>query len=132
MGQGGEIFVLDMGEPVKILDLATELITLSGFRPNEDIEIVFTGMRPGERLNEILFATAEPTVEIGIAGIMAAKPNEPPMQALRRWVAALERAIELDDRVSIREVLKDAVPEFAIDTDPVSQPEIVKIEQARR
>jgi FlaA1/EpsC-like NDP-sugar epimerase len=69
-------------------------------------------MRPGERLNEILFATEEPTVEIGVAGIMAAKPNEPPMQALRKWVAALEQAIAKDDRVSLKLVLKDAVPEF--------------------
>ncbi len=58
--------------------------------PGLDIEVVFTGMRPGERLNEILFASQEPTVEIGVAGIMAAKPNEPPMPTLRNWLAALE------------------------------------------
>ena len=69
-------------------------------------------MRPGERLNEILFASEEPTVEIGVAGIMAAKPNEPPMQTLRKWIAALEQAIARDDRATIRAVLKDAVPEF--------------------
>ena len=61
-----------------------------GLEPGFDIEVVFTGMRPGERLNEILFASEEPTVEIGIAGIMAAKPNEPPMQTLRKWLAELE------------------------------------------
>ena len=77
-----------------------------------DIEIVFTGMRPGERLNEILFASEEPTVEIGVAGIMAAKPNEPPMQTLRKWLAALEQAIAREDRSTISAVLKDAVPEF--------------------
>jgi O-antigen biosynthesis protein WbqV len=69
-------------------------------------------MRPGERLNEILFATEEPTIEIGVAGIMAAKPNEPPMQSLRKWIAALEQAIARDDRTIIKSVLKDAVPEF--------------------
>jgi O-antigen biosynthesis protein WbqV len=106
------VYVLNMGQPVKIVELAERMIRLSGLQPGHDVEIVFTGMRPGERLNEILFATEEPTVEIGIAGIMAAKPNEPPMQALRKWIAALEQAIARDDRATIRAVLKDAVPEF--------------------
>ena len=101
-----------MGQPVKIVELAERIIRLSGLEPGIDIEVVFTGMRPGERLNEILFASAEPTVEIGVAGIMAAKPNEPPMQTLRKWLAALEDAIAQDDRSTIRAVLKDAVPEF--------------------
>ena len=87
------VYVLNMGQPVKIVDLAERMIRLSGLQPGHDIEIVFTGMRPGERLNEILFATEEPAVEIGVAGIMAAKPNEPPMQTLRKWIAALEQAI---------------------------------------
>ena len=106
------VYVLNMGQPVKIVDLAERMIRLSGLQPGHDIDIVFTGMRPGERLNEILFATEEPAVEIGVAGIMAAKPNEPPMQSLRKWIAALEQAIVRDDRTTIKAVLKDAVPEF--------------------
>jgi O-antigen biosynthesis protein WbqV len=106
------VYVLNMGQPVKIVDLAERMIRLSGLQPGHDIEIEFTGMRPGERLHEILFATEEPPVEIGVAGIMAAKPNEPPMQSLRRWIAALEQAIASDDRAIIRSILKDAVPEF--------------------
>jgi FlaA1/EpsC-like NDP-sugar epimerase len=106
------VYVLNMGQPVKIVDLAERMIRLSGLQPGHDIDIVFTGMRPGERLNEILFATEEPTVEIGVAGIMAAKPNELPMQALRKWIAALEQAVARDDRAAIRVVLKDAVPDF--------------------
>lgn len=106
------VYVLNMGQPVKIVDLAERMIRLSGLQPGYDIEIAFTGMRPGERLNEILFATEEPTIEIGIPGVMAAKPNEPPMHALRNWIAALEQATAKDDRVTIRAVLKDAVPEF--------------------
>jgi FlaA1/EpsC-like NDP-sugar epimerase len=106
------VYVLNMGQPVKIVDLAERMIRLSGLQPGYDIEIVFTGMRPGERLNEILFASEEPTVEIGIAGIMAARPNEPPMQTLRKWISALEQAIARDDRATIRAILKDAVPEF--------------------
>jgi FlaA1/EpsC-like NDP-sugar epimerase len=106
------VYVLNMGQPVKIVDLAERMIRLSGLQPGHDIEIAFTGMRPGERLNEILFASEEPTIEIGIAGVMAAKPNQPPMQALRSWIAALERATANDDRSTIRAVLQDAVPEF--------------------
>jgi FlaA1/EpsC-like NDP-sugar epimerase len=106
------VYVLNMGQPVKIVDLAERMIRLSGLEPGHDIEIVFTGMRPGERLNEILFASEEPAVEIGVAGIMAAKPNEPPMQTLRKWIATLEQAIANDDRTTIRAILKDAVPEF--------------------
>jgi len=63
-------------------------------------------------LNEILFAHEEPPLQIGVAGIMAAKPNEPPMQSMRKWIAALQQAIVRDDRSTIKAVLKDAVPEF--------------------
>jgi FlaA1/EpsC-like NDP-sugar epimerase len=108
------VYVLNMGHPVKIVDLAERMIRLSGLEPGHDIEIVFTGMRPGERLHEILFASEEPAVEIGVAGIMAAKPNEPPMQMLRMWIEALEQAIAKDDRATIKAVLLDAVPEFKV------------------
>jgi FlaA1/EpsC-like NDP-sugar epimerase len=106
------VYVLNMGQPVKIVDLAERMIRLSGLQPGYDIEIVFSGMRPGERLHEILFASEEPTIEIGVAGVMAAKPNEPPMQTLRKWLAALDQAIANDDRTTMATVLKDAVPEF--------------------
>jgi FlaA1/EpsC-like NDP-sugar epimerase len=106
------VYVLNMGQPVRIVDLAERMIRLSGLQPGHDIDIVFTGMRPGERLNEILFATEEPTVEIGLAGIMAAKPNEPPMASLRKWIAALQEAMSKDDHLTVKAVLKDAVPEF--------------------
>ena len=106
------VYVLNMGQPVKIVELAERMIRLSGLQPGYDIEIAFTGMRPGERLNEILFASEEPAVEIGVAGIMAAKPNEPSMQTVHKWIAALEQAIDKDDPAMIKTVLKDAIPEF--------------------
>jgi O-antigen biosynthesis protein WbqV len=106
------VYVLNMGQPVKIVELAERMIRLSGLQPGIDVDIAFSGMRPGERLNEILFASEEPTIEIGIAGIMAAKPNEPPMPVLRKWLAALDEAIARDDLTTIRAVLQDAVPEF--------------------
>ncbi|HWX61338.1 SDR family NAD(P)-dependent oxidoreductase [Bradyrhizobium sp.] len=106
------VYVLNMGQPVKIVDLAERMIRLSGLQPGYDIEITFSGMRPGERLNEILFASEEPTVDVGIAGIMAAKPNEPPMQALQKWITLLDQAIAKDDPGAIKAILRDAVPEF--------------------
>ncbi len=108
------VYVLNMGQPVKIVDLAERMIRLSGLQPGYDIEIVFTGVRPGERMNEILFAHEEPTVDIGMAGIVAARPNEPPLETLRGWLGALEKAVATEDRGVIEVVLKDAVPEFKV------------------
>src|SRR4029079_3039308 len=71
------VYVLNMGQPVKIVELAERIIRLSGLEPERDIKITCTGIRPGERLNEILFARGEETSEIGIPGIVAAKPVSP-------------------------------------------------------
>jgi O-antigen biosynthesis protein WbqV len=106
------VYVLNMGQPVKIVDLAERIIKLSGLQPGYDIEIVFTGVRPGERLNEILFAHEEPTTEIGIEGIVAARPNEPPLDMLQGWLTTLHKAVNGEQRNVIVAVLKDAVPEF--------------------
>jgi len=114
------VYVLNMGQPIRIVELAERMIHLSGLRVGDDIEIAFTGMRPGERLNEILFASQEPTIEIGIAGVMAAKPTQPPMQAIRKWMTMLETAIANDDRAAIKSVLLDAVPEFGGKSKPAS------------
>jgi FlaA1/EpsC-like NDP-sugar epimerase len=106
------VYVLNMGQPVKIADLADRLIRLSGFVPGEEIEVVFTGMRPGERLHEILFANEEPPTEIGVDGVMAAKPNEPPMAALERWIRDLHHAVGESNNEQVRAILKGAIPEF--------------------
>lgn len=106
------VYVLNMGQPVKILDLAERMIRLSGLEPQRDIEIVFTGIRPGERLNEILFAREEANSEVGIPGIVAAKPSHPSLEAMRGWLATLEQALEREERSAIDRVLHDAVPDF--------------------
>jgi FlaA1/EpsC-like NDP-sugar epimerase len=106
------VYVLNMGQPVKIVDLAERMIRLSGLEPGKDIQIAFTGVRPGERLNEILFASDEPTAEIGIAGIVAARPVSPALDTLRAWLAALEQALKRNDREAIHRALQDAVPGF--------------------
>jgi len=107
------VYVLNMGQPVKIVELAERLIRLSGLEPGRDIDITFTGIRPGERLQEILFAREEPTAPIGIEGIVAAKPVSPSLDAMRGWLAALEQGLAREDRSVIFGVLHDAVPDFS-------------------
>jgi len=107
------VYVLNMGQPVKIVDLAERIIRLSGLEPGRDIRIEFTGTRPGERLHEILFGREEETAEIGISGIVAAKPTRPSMDAIRGWLARLEQAVSHNERAAMYDLLRDAVPEFS-------------------
>ena len=113
MGKGGEIFVLDMGKPVKIVDLASELITLSGFRPGEDIEISFTGPRPGEKLFEELSIKGEdmqPTRHPKI-GIWKNIPMDRDM--LRAGINELMKIAETQDYGEIVRKIKELIPEYA-------------------
>jgi O-antigen biosynthesis protein WbqV len=106
------VYVLNMGQPVKIVELAERIIRLSGLEPGRDIDIIFTGIRPGERMHEILFAREEPTAEIGIAGVVAARPLSPSLDTMRAWLATLEQGLAREDRSTIYRVLRDAVPDF--------------------
>jgi O-antigen biosynthesis protein WbqV len=107
------VYFLNMGQPVKIVDLAERMIRLSGLEPQRDIEIKFIGIRPGERLHEILSAREEPTGDIGIEGIVAARPVAPSVEAMRAWISTLEQGLAREDRSVIYNVLRDAVPDFA-------------------
>ena len=106
------VYVLNMGQPIKIVDLAERMIRLYGLEPGKDIKIVFTGIRPGERLKEIEFADDEAFFDIGIAGIRAARPVSPSLDTLRAWIATLEQALRRNDRDAIYRALQDAVPGF--------------------
>ena len=107
------VYVLNMGQPVKILDLAERMIRLSGLEPGRDVQIEFIGIRPGERLNEILFARGEKANDdIGISGIVAARPVAPSLDVMRGWLATLEAAVVREERAAIDAVLHEAVPDF--------------------
>jgi FlaA1/EpsC-like NDP-sugar epimerase len=109
------VYVLNMGQPIKIVDLAERLIRLSGLEPGRDVDIVFTGIRPGERLNEILFAREEGSSDIGIEGVVAAKPVCPPIETVQGWITKLKHDIESGEPGPIYGVLREAVPNFSGD-----------------
>jgi O-antigen biosynthesis protein WbqV len=107
------VYVLKMGQPVRIYELAERMIRLAGFDPGADIEIVETGIRPGERLHEILFSPEEPMAETGIDGVMAAKPLFADRRHLEAIMKALADAVARGDRQEAEAVLEEAIPEFA-------------------
>ena len=107
------VYVLNMGQPIKIVDLAERMIRLSGLEPGRDVDIVFTGIRPGERLNEILFAREEPTADIGIEGVVAAAPVCPSIEIVQTWLAKLKNDLDGGKRAAIYGLLREAVPNFA-------------------
>jgi len=112
MGKGGEIFVLDMGEPVKIVDLARELITLSGFRPEEDIEIKFTGSRPGEKLFEELSIEGEDMQRTRHPKISIWKNIPMERDKLRAGINELIKIAEQQNRKEIIRKIKELIPEY--------------------
>jgi FlaA1/EpsC-like NDP-sugar epimerase len=111
IGRGGEIFVLDMGEPVKITYLAEQLIRLSGKTPGEDIEIVYTGLRPGEKLYEELFHDAEKLAETSHPKILLAQCRQMDKELLEKTFDAMQRACSQGDESVLRGMLIELVPE---------------------
>ena len=113
LGRGGEIFVLDMGEQVKVVDLARNMIVLSGLVPDQDIQIVYSGLRSGEKLYEELFDEAEqvePTSHVKIR--RAIRPPEMQSDRLGQAIAALETAVGQGDDDELIRRLKEAVPTY--------------------
>jgi FlaA1/EpsC-like NDP-sugar epimerase len=118
MATGGEVFVLDMGEPVRIMDLAIRIIELSGYKarhagePQGEIEIVFTGLRPGEKLYEELLIGNNPA-PTSHSRIMMASESFLPLSALNRQLGLLGKAIRARDVGRLRILIGDLVPEYA-------------------
>ncbi|MGH1519248.1 polysaccharide biosynthesis protein [Chryseobacterium sp. JK1] len=112
MGEGGEIFVFDMGEPVKILDLARRMIKLSGFEPNIDIKIIYTGLRPGEKLYEELLSDDAKTLPTHNEKIMISKDPSMGFEEIDTLTKQITKASLRRDKVEVVKILKTIVPEF--------------------
>ena len=112
MGQGGEIFIFDMGESVKIIDLAKKMVKLSGLVLDKDIRIVFTGLRPGEKLYEELLADQENTVPTHHKQIMIAKVKEYDFEFISSSIHQLIELFDKQDNQVIVKKMKELVPEF--------------------
>jgi FlaA1/EpsC-like NDP-sugar epimerase len=112
MGKGGEIFLLDMGEPVRIVTLAEEMIRLSGFRPYEDIDISFTGLRPGEKLYEELLLAGEGVQPTCHAKIMVAKATHYDWHVLNHQIEDLYLATQQADTDRVVGIIEKIVPEY--------------------
>ncbi|MEN3334558.1 MAG: hypothetical protein V7641_3923 [Blastocatellia bacterium] len=115
MGDGGEIFVLDMGQPVRILDLAKDLISLSGLRPHEDIDIVFSGIRPGEKLFEELEINEECLAKTRHPKIFIGKLAVHPPDRVRDVLARLAALSQTEHETDMRRCLSDFLPEAQLD-----------------
>lgn len=113
LGQGGEVFVLDMGEPVRIVDLAHDLISLSGLMPGKDIEVVFTDIRPGEKLHEELFGEEEERLSTAHEKIFLTRGSSTlSEEELTQGIARALQAARQDDRVALYGALRELIPSF--------------------
>ena len=112
MGEGGEIFILDMGKPIRIIDMARDLIRLHGLEPDEDIHIEFTGLRPGEKLYEELITSGEGIVSTGHEKIMVLRGNAHDAAALLAQIESLLAIAGQGDCDAIRNKLREIVPEY--------------------
>jgi len=116
MGKGGEVFLLDMGEPIKVVDLARNLIELSGFKPDEEIEIVYSGLRPGEKLHEELYLRGEEWEGTSHERIMRLRNNAPPPPGLTGRLDLMARALQTsagpEMEQVVRALLVELIPDF--------------------
>ncbi len=129
MGNGGEIFVLNMGKPIKILDIAEDVIRLSGFEPYKDIDIEFIGLRPGEKLHEELVGEDEEVVVSEHEKIFVIKGNGKELNTLENKVEQILAVCNLQDRKAIKEHLKNLTfntykPDMSLELEYLSQKEV--------
>jgi FlaA1/EpsC-like NDP-sugar epimerase len=119
MGKGGEVFILNMGEQIRILDLAEDLIRLSGLEPERDIEIAFTGIRPGEKLSEDLWEQGVDFQGTAHSEIFRSKEDEEvDSQQLSKAIEQLEHLAHQGEVDTIIRVLDEVIPSAAVRSTP--------------
>ncbi|WP_164825450.1 polysaccharide biosynthesis protein [Sinorhizobium meliloti] len=116
LGQG-EIFVLDMGEPIKIIDIARRMIRLAGFTPDQEIEIKIIGCRPGEKLFEELFDETDKRTSSPVPGVLGAVPEPIPLPTLRDAFARLQRHSERGNEAGVVAVMRELLPRYEHEAD---------------
>lgn len=114
MGEGGEVFVLDMGELIRIADLAANMVRLAGLEPNEDIEIRYTGLRPGEKLYEEVISAGERIAPTGHEKIKVFRGEAAEYKVVAEWVARARDAVQRRDEAWAVALLKELVPEYEV------------------
>jgi len=112
LGEGGEIFILDMATPIKIVDMAQDLMRRSGFKPDVDIEIKFIGLRPGEKLHEELITGGEGIVRTPYDKIFVLRGNDYNRDWLNQRIEELFELAEAQDDCGIKLKLREIVPEY--------------------
>ncbi|HJQ10171.1 MAG TPA: nucleoside-diphosphate sugar epimerase/dehydratase [Gemmatimonadaceae bacterium] len=122
LGRGGEVFLLDMGEPIRIVDIATDLIRLSGLRVGVDIEIKFTGMRPGEKLYEEMFFSAENVIRTDHPKVLRARNGILPDGVMRRIESMVAAAEAEHSDEELKHLLRSLVPDFHPHTSHANSP----------
>jgi FlaA1/EpsC-like NDP-sugar epimerase len=108
----GQIFVLDMGQPIKIVDIARQLIRMAGLCPDTDVKILFTGLRPGERLDEHLFNEQEKQIPTSVAGVLRAVSPARNLRVVRRELDELAELAALHRPEALRALLSRLVPSY--------------------
>ena len=112
LGKGGEVFVLEMGKPIKIVDLARQMILLAGRSPNKDIKIEFTGLRPGEKLFEEILHDSEPPRETCYPAVLLAAPRTVDLPILLKQIEEVVATATSGDTTEMFVLISKYVPEF--------------------
>jgi FlaA1/EpsC-like NDP-sugar epimerase len=118
----GQIFVLDMGKPARIVDVARQMIRLAGLRPDVDVKIQFTGLRPGEKLYEELFDDNEDRLPAAVEGVLVARSLSINLEVLRRVFAELAAVVQRQDREALERLIGHVLPSFRQSPEVAAEP----------